>query len=194
MTGVVGAVLAGGAGTRLGGAKPGTPLAGRPLLSYPLAALQAVLGQVAVVAKDDTELPPVGEGVLVWREPDTPRHPLAGVVEALRRAEGDAVVVLACDLPFVTADLVRELVAADAGGAAAVVAVTPERGLQPLCARYEPEALAALATFDARGRTIAQVQALHPATISVPDARLRNVNSPEDLAAAEAALTASRGS
>ncbi len=189
MSGVVGVVLAGGAGTRLGGAKPGTLLAGRPLVSYPLAALRAVLDEVAVVVKDDTDLPPLENGVLVWREPDAPRHPLAGVVEALRRAEGRAVVVLACDLPFVTADLVRTLATADAGGAPAVVATTADRGLQPLCARYERAALAALTGFDAGGRTIAQIQALQPATLSVPDALLRNVNTRDDLAEAEAALT-----
>ena len=186
--GVVGAVLAGGAGTRLGGAKPGTMLAGRPLLSYPLAALRGALAEVAVVAKDGTELPAVGYGVLIWREPDAPRHPLAGVVEALRRADGRPVVVLACDLPFVTADLVRTLATADVGGAPALVATTPERGLQPLCARYEPAALDALAGFDTGGRTITQIQALEPATLDVPDTLLRNINTPEDLAAAEAAL------
>lgn len=188
VTDVVGAVLAGGAGSRLGGAKAGTLLAGRPLLSYPLSALRAVLPQVAVVAKDETDLACVGYGVLIWREPAAPRHPLAGVVEALRRAEGRPVVVLACDLPFVTADLVRSLASADAGGAPAVVATTAERGLQPLCARYEPAALAALADFDPDGRAVTQVQALEPATIDVPDAVLRNVNTAADLAAAEAAL------
>ena len=178
MTGIVGVVLAGGAGTRLGGAKPGASLAGHPLLSYPLAALSAVLEEVAVVAKADTDLPPVGDGVLIWREPDEPRHPLAGVVEALRRAEGRAVIVLACDLPLVTGELVRALAEADAQGAPAVVATTSARGLQPLCARYDPA-----------GRMITQVQALAPATISVDPRLLRNVNSAEDLAAVERDLS-----
>jgi len=186
---VVGAVLAGGAGSRLGGSKPATMLAGRPLVSYPLAALRAAVGEVAVVAKADTELPPVGYGVLIWREPDEPRHPLAGIVEALRRAEGRAVVVLACDLPFVTAELVRELVNADTGDAPAIVATTYERGLQPLCARYEPAALELLAAFDPDGPAIAQVQALRPLTLTVDPDLLRNVNSPDDLADAEAALS-----
>ncbi len=186
---MVGVVLAGGAGSRLGGAKPSALLAGRPLLSYPLAALRAVLGEVAVVAKADTEVPAIGYGVLVWREPELPRHPLAGIVEALRRAEGRPVIVLACDLPFVTADLVRALAGADTGGAPAVVATTPGRGLQPLCARYEPAALDVLAGFDAEGRTVQQVQALRPALLEVDAALLRNVNSAEDLAAAEAVLS-----
>jgi molybdenum cofactor guanylyltransferase len=186
---VVGAVLAGGAGSRMGGSKAATLLAGRPLLSYPLSALRAVVGEVAVVAKPDTELPAVGYGVLIWREAQEPRHPLAGIVEALRKAEGRPVVVLACDLPLVTAELVRELVSADAGGAPAVVATTAERGIQPLCARYEPAALELLAGFDPAGRAVSQVEALKPLRLAVDPDLLRNVNGADDLAAAEAALS-----
>ena len=183
----VGVVLAGGAGRRLGGAKPATPLAGRPLISYPLAALRAVLAPVAVVAKHGSPLPPVGYGVELWREPDEPVHPLCGITEALRRADGRAVVVLACDLPLVTAAVVRELAHAPAGDALAVVA-TADGELQPLCARYEPAALEALAGFDDRGRLMAQVAALEPVCLPVDPGLLLNVNDPAGLAAAEAAL------
>lgn len=189
--GPVGVVLAGGAGSRLGGAKPGTPLAGRPLASYPLGALRAGgLDEIALVAKASSDLGGVDSSVVTWVEPDEPRHPLAGVVEALRRGGGRAVVVLACDLPFVTAEVVRALAEADAAGAPAVVAVDSGGRLQPLCARYEPAALDALAGFDGAGRAVDQVAALRPATVAVPDDALRNVNTPEDLAAAEAALRA----
>lgn len=187
----VGVVLAGGAGSRLGGAKPGTPLAGRPLASYPLDALRAGgLDEIALVAKASSDLGGVDSSVVTWVEPDEPRHPLAGVVEALRRGGGRSVVVLACDLPFVTAEVVRALAEADAGGAPAVVAVDSRGRLQPLCARYEPAALGALAGFDGAGRAVDQVAALRPATVAVPDDALRNVNTPEDLAAAEAAVRA----
>lgn len=187
MSAPVGAVLAGGAGSRLGGEKPVTPLAGRPLIAWPLAALTAVLEDVAVVAKDDIVLPALDPAVAVWREPPEPRHPLAGIVEALRRADGRAVVVLACDLPFVTPGLVGRLATERSAGAAAVVAVAGGHP-QPLCARYEPEALAALEGFDPDGRLLAQVGALVPAQIEVPDALLLNVNDPADLAAAERLL------
>jgi molybdopterin-guanine dinucleotide biosynthesis protein A len=53
----LGAVLAGGRGRRIGGAKPTADLAGRPLISYPLAALAAAGIEAFVVAKPDTELP-----------------------------------------------------------------------------------------------------------------------------------------
>jgi len=54
--GRLGAVLAGGQGSRLGGAKPTADLAGRPLISYPLAALAAAGIEPFVVAKHSTDL------------------------------------------------------------------------------------------------------------------------------------------
>jgi molybdenum cofactor guanylyltransferase len=54
--GAVGAVLAGGHGRRLGGTKPTAELAGRPLISYPLAALEAAGLAAFVVAKPSTDL------------------------------------------------------------------------------------------------------------------------------------------
>lgn len=187
MSAPVGVVLAGGAGSRLGGGKPAAPLAGRPLIAWPLAALGAVLDEVAVVAKDDAELPELDAAVAIWREPAEPRHPLAGIVEALRRAGGRPVVVLACDLPLVTPGVVGRIATARAAGAAAVVAEAGGR-VQPLCARYEPEALAALVDFDPHGRLVTQVLALAPARVEVEEGLLFNVNDPEDLAAAEALL------
>ncbi|HEY5143922.1 MAG TPA: molybdenum cofactor guanylyltransferase [Solirubrobacteraceae bacterium] len=183
----IGVVLAGGASRRMGAAKPGVELAGRPLLSYPLAALRAALAEVAVIAKAHTPLPAVGYGVLIWREPDEPRHPLAGIVAALGAAGGRAIVVLACDMPFVTPDLVRALAGAETR--APVVVARAEGRIQPLAARYEPRALGLLQGFDPAGRTIEQVAALAPLALDVDPELLANVNRPEDLAAARAALS-----
>lgn len=51
----LGVVLAGGRGSRLGGAKATAELAGRPLISYPLAALAEAGLEAVVVAKPDTD-------------------------------------------------------------------------------------------------------------------------------------------
>lgn len=187
MSGTAGAVLAGGAGSRLGGAKPGTAVAGRPLISYPLAALRAVVAPVAVVAKRDSPLPPVGYGVELRREADEPRHPLAGIAEALRWAAGRPVVVLACDLPLVTPAVVRALAEQPAGEAIAVVARAGDE-VQPLCARYDPAALARLEGFDPGTRLQAAVAALRPVYVDVPAEALLNVNDAAGLAEAERVL------
>jgi molybdopterin-guanine dinucleotide biosynthesis protein A len=55
---VIGVVLAGGEGKRLGGgSKAAAPLAGRPLVEYPLEALAEVCERVVIVCKRDTLLP-----------------------------------------------------------------------------------------------------------------------------------------
>ncbi|HSD77684.1 MAG TPA: molybdenum cofactor guanylyltransferase [Solirubrobacteraceae bacterium] len=187
----LGVVLAGGEGRRLGGGKAVVALDGRPLLAYPLAALREALTDVAVVAKRSTALPPLDAGVAIWLEPDEPRHPMAGVVRALREARGRPVVVVAVDMPLVDAGLLRRIAAAPARGGA--LAVVPRAGgrLQPLCARYEPGALAALAGFDPADRATDLAGRLAPAVLECADEdAFANVNAPEDLLRASALLHA----
>ncbi|MFL5818033.1 MAG: molybdenum cofactor guanylyltransferase [Conexibacter sp.] len=187
----IGVVLAGGLGRRIGGAKAVVELRGTPLVLYPLRALQAVLAEVVVVAKQGSALPPL-PGVPIWLEPTEPRHPLAGIVHALEGAgaaagiEGLAreILVSAGDLPFLDPELVEWLVHADAGGASAVV---PRAGgrLQPLLARYSPAAypsLAAVLRSDPLPSLSEAVAALEPCVLELDDELpFFNVNVPEDL-------------
>lgn len=187
---MIGAVLAGGAGRRMradDGGKPMALLAGRPLVRYPLTALEAVCERVAVVCKPDTSLPAL-EGVERWEEPSEPRHPLTGIVHALERADGP-VLVCAADMPFVTPEACRSLlsVAARAAEAPAAVAVGGER-LQPLFGVYAPTALAALRAAEADAPLTMTVEALEPVRLALPERVLRSVDTPEDLAAAELAV------
>jgi len=191
--GIVGVVLAGGLGRRLGGDKAIVNLAGRPLLSYPLSALRdAGLAETAVVAKGDTQLPALVDEVPVWVEPDTPRHPLTGIVHALRAAQGRAVFVCAADMVLLDAATVRRVVGALAPGDRAVVARSDDQ-LQPLCAVYAPEALGALAHFDPQVSLVGAVHALAPRVVDFEDATpFFNVNAPEDVLRAGALLQLSR--
>jgi molybdopterin-guanine dinucleotide biosynthesis protein A len=177
-----GAVLAGGVGRRIGGAKATVELRGRPLLSYPLAAMTAALADVAVVAKAATELPSL-PGVTVWIEPDELSHPLVGIIHALAMADGRAVVVCAGDLPFVTPAVISTLASADAGGALAVIAAA-DRVEQPLLGRYEPQAAELLsALLHEPGIPLRQAVAeIGARVLQLEDpAALFNVNAPEDL-------------
>ena len=178
--GVLAAVLAGGSASRMGGAKATAQLDGRPLITYPLEAALGALGAVAVVAKDDVELPPLDQRAELWIEPDEPRHPAVGVIEALRRARGSAVVVIACDLPLLTSEVVGLLATADAEGSVAVLASAAGRP-QPLLARYEPTALEALLEFDFDAPMTEQVMALMPTLVDVPPEASFNVNDLQQL-------------
>lgn len=187
----IGVVLAGGAGRRIGGAKAVVELRGMPLVRYPLAALQAVLAEVVVVAKRGSALPPL-PGVPIWLEPAAPRHPLAGIVHALEAVQvAREILVSAGDLPFLTPSLVERIARADAGGAPAVVPRADGR-LQPLLARYGPAAHAPLAAALACAPVpslTAAVAALEPQIVEVEDSTpFFNVNAPEDLLTAAGLL------
>ena len=54
------------------------------------------------MAKQSTILPGLDAEVAIWLEADEPRHPLAGIVHALRCAARTPVIVVAGDMPFVT--------------------------------------------------------------------------------------------
>lgn len=191
---VVGALLAGGAGRRLlagdhaaAPSKAAVELAGRPLASYPLAALAEVCRRVAVVCKRGTAVPEIG-ATERWDEPDEPRHPLVGIVHALERGEGP-VLVCAADMPFVTAEACREVMAAAGAGALAAVAAS-EQGVEPLLALYTLRALPALRAAPAAAPLRATVASLEPVRVDLPAALLRSVNTPSDLATAAATLRA----
>jgi molybdopterin-guanine dinucleotide biosynthesis protein A len=187
--GAIGIVLAGGAGRRIGGDKAMVELEGRPLLHYPIAVLRAVLDEVAVVAKQSTILPALDVEVAIWLEADEPRHPLAGVIHALRCARGRPVVVVAGDMPFVTRGLVTALARERARGAVAVVPRAAGQ-LQPLCARYDPRALMAFAGCDFGTPVSDVVAALSPRIIDWPDDEpFFNINHPEDILQAAALLS-----
>ena len=182
---MIGALLAGGAGSRLGaGSKAAAPLAGRPLAAYPAEALGTVCERVAVVCKADTQLPDL-PGTERWDEPDEPRHPLTGIVHALATADGP-VLVCAADMPFVTADACRTLLGA-AGSSPAVVA-TADGVLQPVLGLYAPAALDLLRAAPPGAPLTRTVEALEPVRVALPAALVRSVNTPEDLAEAEAQL------
>ncbi len=182
---MIGALLAGGSGSRLGsGSKPATLLGGRPLASYPAAALADVCERVAIVCKRDTQLPDL-PGVERWDEPDEPLHPLTGIVHALATA-GGPVLVCAADMPFVTADACRTLLQAPATGPAVVA--TSGGVLQPTFGMYAPAALKALRAATADAPLTRTVEALDPVRVALPEALVRSVNTPAELAEAEELL------
>jgi molybdopterin-guanine dinucleotide biosynthesis protein A len=182
-------VLAGGLGRRIGGSKAVVELNRRPLISYPLESVWRALGNVAIVAKIDTELPSM-PGVTVWVEPEAPRHPLTGILHALAVAEGRPVLVCGGDLPFVTPELIGQVADAEPGGAAAVVTIAAGR-LQPLLACYQPHALELLSAARSGAEQPLRdvVAAIDPALYEVEDPDLLfNVNTPDDLLQAAAML------
>jgi molybdopterin-guanine dinucleotide biosynthesis protein A len=182
-TAIVGVVVAGGASSRFGSDKALAILDGETLVERALRRLRAVCGETVVAD--------AGRGLVAGVDsvPDGPgQGPIAAVLGAARHRPGRALLVLACDLPLVSAALLRRI----AGEAGDWVVPRHAGGLEPLCALYRPAALEALGDNERRG-----VLALHrladavtlvryldaDAIADLGEARrlFANVNTPDDL-------------
>jgi molybdopterin-guanine dinucleotide biosynthesis protein A len=172
----------------MGGSKPAATLAGHPLAWYPVAVLGQVCERVALVCKPDAE-PLSIDGAERWDdEPAEPRHPLTGIVHALERAEAP-VLVCAGDMPFVTPDACHSLIETAGGAGAVDAAVAVAAGvLQPTLGLYAPTALEKLRDAPPDAPLTDTVAALEPVRVALPPRLVRSVNTPEELAEAEAEL------
>lgn len=188
---VAGAVLAGGRSSRMGATKAFAPLAGRPLLAHVLDRLRPQTARVYLNARDDSDRwrafgCPLVEDAPEWRG----AGPLAGIAAALARAAAEGFEWLAttpCDAPFLPLDLVAKLIAS---GAPAAVAVGPG-GLEPLFALWPVAAVgrieAALAGQAGPSRVLQEMGAARVSFGSSAEVDpFANLNTPEELAAAEA--------
>jgi molybdenum cofactor guanylyltransferase len=192
---VVGAVLAGGLGRRLGGRKALAELGGRPLVSRVVGIVGAAGLEPVVVAKPDTPLPRLDCRLLT--EPSEPRHPLTGLTTALGASAGRGVIAIGCDMPLVPRRLLSWLAELDDELAVCEV----DGRLEPLLARYPQSAAPALRASLDRGEAMRDaVATLDPrivredelARFGEPEEIVFNVNSPDDLERAHELLA--RGS
>ncbi len=159
-TGIVGAILAGGASTRMGRDKALVPVAGRPMVEWVAEALAPVCAEVIVVGRAE----PVA-GLRAVPDPGLPhRGPLSGLVAAFQASGGRPVLLVATDQPWVRTTTLRHL-AERVGDLAAVPVVDGVR--QTTCAAY-PAALSHLAADELDGdgsiQTVLDVAAFDPVT------------------------------
>jgi molybdopterin-guanine dinucleotide biosynthesis protein A len=130
------AILAGGRARRLGGAdKASLMVGGLRIIDRQIAALARVTDDIRIVANDPGRYAALGLRVIPELIPDA--GPLGGIHAALEDAGPPGVLVLACDMPFVTTALIEALVV-EFGAGEEIDAVVPRssRGVEPLCAVY----------------------------------------------------------
>lgn len=208
---IAGVLLAGGLSRRMGGRdKALLNVAGRPLIERVAEALAPQVGPLIVNANGDpSRFAFLGCPVVPDETADFP-GPLAGVLAALHWFEGQrggtrAVVSVSADAPFVPADLVQRLNETLTRHPNARVAVAQSRGRRHhVIGLWRVEAAeaieAALACGERKVETM--VDTLGVVAVPFPDLDIGgqtidpffNVNTPEDLAVAEGALTQSAGS
>jgi molybdopterin-guanine dinucleotide biosynthesis protein A len=186
-------ILAGGEGRRMGGGKPLALLAGQSLLDRAIALARTWTGDTAVSLRHAGQFA-VPEGVFSLLDRDGP-GPLAGIRAALDFASEqglEAVLTIPCDVPFAPADLAGRLYGALLPSAGAALA-TSGGMLHPACALWKVTALAALPAYGRTGKSSLRGFAAFVGFATAewpcePFDPFFNVNSPEDLAVAEALL------
>ncbi|MFN3644035.1 MAG: molybdenum cofactor guanylyltransferase MobA [Gemmobacter sp.] len=182
-------ILAGGRSSRMGRDKALVPLGGRPMIAAVIARLAPQAAPLAISANGDpARFAAFGLPVLPDAVPGHP-GPLAGVLAAMDWAAGlgaDAVVTVPVDVPLIPADLVGRLAAAGPFA----LARTPG-GWQGACALWPVGLRARLrADLGAGMRRLtdwARAQGAVAADFD-DEAAFANVNTPADLAGAEAAI------
>jgi len=197
----LGLILAGGQARRMGGGDKGRlTLGGRTLFAHVIARIGPQVAGLALNANGDAaRFADLGLPVLADPLPDYP-GPLAGVLAGLDWAAeqgADSIVTVAADTPFFPEDLVPQLLHAAEGMAAPLALAATEAqgktqrhptfGLWPVALRAD---LRRSLTGGLR-KVVAWTDPHGARSALFPSPRIDpffNVNTPEDLAAAEALL------
>jgi molybdenum cofactor guanylyltransferase len=133
-------ILAGGLSSRMGSDKAFLDFRGEPLVARQARLLAPLASEVVVAGGDAVRLSALGLRAVPDLLPE--RCTLTGIHALLRGTTAPHVFAVACDMPFLNADLIRELLARR--GAADVVIPRSDRGLEPLHAVYSRACLPAI--------------------------------------------------
>ena len=186
------AIVAGGAARRLdGAAKALLRIGGQRIIDRQLAALREVTPAIFIVAPDSSLYD--GLGLRVVPDAIAGAGALGGIYTAILESPAPRTLVLACDMPFVTAALFRALDAEELAGADLVIPRTA-RGYEPLCAVYSKACAESIHQRIRRGELhastlpegvrVAEIGPERLAAIDRSGLLFANVNTPHDYARA----------
>ena len=186
-----GAVLAGGAGSRMRAEKAAVRFGDGTLLDRAVRTLAEAFDRVLVVGRGPAAWK-APEGVEVIPDDEPGLGPLGGMTTALGAAKAPWVFVAACDMPFLSVAIIMRLWDCLASAPDAQACAPRLAGAsQPLAAFYAREALGPLRELVGRGERRARrlLESVRATYLDVapgsPEARaLVNVNTPAELAAA----------
>ena len=186
---IAGFILAGGASSRMGRDKGLLDFGGVPLILHTARLIKPLVAEVTIVGSPDRY-----EKLGMRAIADQPRKlgcgPLAGLATALAATRSRWNLIVACDLPYLSAEWLGWLLSRAVRSPCDAVVPRTERGIEPLAAVYRRECGAAVAAVLARGaRKVSdlinelRVDLVHPREWRAidPNGRtLKNMNAPED--------------
>jgi molybdopterin-guanine dinucleotide biosynthesis protein A len=194
MTALYGLVLAGGRSTRMHADKAALAYGTRPQLAEAFDLLSRHTERGFVAVRADQVADPLRAAYPQVVDGEAGRGPVAGILAAQARYPACAWLVVACDLPYLDDATVEDLLRRRDAGRLATCFASAHDGLpEPLCAIYEPASREPLLAQVAAGRDCPRRFLMdHDVQVLEPRHRraLDNANTPEDAAAARAALAA----
>jgi len=193
MTKITGVIQAGGRSTRMGGEpKALLELGGKRIVERVVDALGAVLADLLVVTNTPERYAFLGLPMVADRYPDG--GALGGIFTGLDAAGGDAAFTVACDMPFLSPDVMRLVLARV--GEADVVIPRVDGQYETMHALYTKACLPAMETRLRAGQLkivgffpdvrVLEIAAAAVARHRAPQVAFMNVNTPEELARARA--------
>ena len=154
---VAGFILAGGASSRMGRDKGLLDFGGVPLILHTARLLEPLVTEVTVVGSP-RRYAALGLRAIADEMTRTPkgginpgRGPLAGIAAALAATHSRWNVIVACDLPYLSAEWLDWLLSRALRSRGEAVVPRTERGIEPLAAVYRRECGAPIAAALARG-------------------------------------------
>ncbi|MET1162951.1 MAG: NTP transferase domain-containing protein [Pseudoxanthomonas sp.] len=180
-----GLILTGGASTRMGKDKALLDFQGEPQLLATFRLLSDHVQSCFVSLRKDQRAEAVRADLPGILDEEDGIGPAAGLLAAHRAHPDAAWLVLACDLPLLRPSTLSGLIHARDGRRSAIAYRSPVDGLpEPLCALWEPPALASLSQQVRTGRYRLRDVLDTGDTLLLPppdDDALDNINTPQDL-------------
>lgn len=192
---LTGAILAGGRGRRLGRDKALATLGGRPLARWVADALAPVVSDLWLVTNQPLVHLELGLPLLTDLVPS--QGPLGGLLTVLSLSRTSWVLAASVDSPFLSPPLLAALAARAARTGRPAVVCRTAAGLEPFPGVYAVRLVASLAEYlknDHRLRPFVEkvrpevISAVETAALDPEGLSFVNLNTPEDLAWAEARL------
>jgi molybdenum cofactor guanylyltransferase len=185
-------VLAGGRSRRMGRDKSLLPFGAKPMLHHIADQLRPHFRFLLIGANDAERYGVPGATVVPDRTPE--QGPLMGLSSCLEATAADRVFLTGCDIPTMDMPTIRSMVAG-LDNHDAVIAATDDGMRHPLFAAYRRSVLPAAQTALAEGRRRMEdmLERIRVQTFPIHDGEwFRNLNTPEEYAAACAAAARSQ--
>lgn len=128
---LTGIILCGGKSCRFGKDKGLCTLAGRQMIDYPLQALKGICSDI-IISSNDSRYKDLGYKVVS----DDIKNigPIGGIYSALKESKTDDNIIVSCDMPFVSTELLKYII--DNKEKSLIASAFEGQFVEPLCSYY----------------------------------------------------------